>query len=324
MRAHGEDRRSGDGLGGPAGARGKASEHPLLALQRQAGNAAVGRLLSSPRFAGVTRLEACAADRDRLAEGDRGEPVSRVQQGLVDLGRGYDLGRKGADGVYGPKTAGAVRRFKADEDLGSTAHGDMKGKTIRALDKLYTTATGKKPGRATELRGTVTVMNPRDARPVPNQFGSLGFQGEFRVQAEIVPSRRARFAEYRQLIRGFFAAQGKRPGQMIVVDHPMADGSLLSLTEFKEDTDGPGGSHYGHRDRPPNLVDVYEPDRATGVHYHNLDMPGWEFMPGVPVMLGLDFEGILVDTRKDHPGEAEVPIPGAKDEWSIRGSWPPP
>ena len=89
-------------------------------------------------------LEACFEDRARLHEGHRGEPVTRVQQALADLGR-YDLGTSGpsgdgVDGAYGPKTAGAVRAFKSDEALGFEQIGDVGPGTMGRLDELYSTA----------------------------------------------------------------------------------------------------------------------------------------------------------------------------------------
>ncbi|GLZ80609.1 hypothetical protein Afil01_54160 [Actinorhabdospora filicis] len=317
MRAHETWRGEANSAGGAGGVR----EHPLLALQRQAGNAAVGRLLSSPRFAGVAKLEACAADRDRLAEGDRGDPVTRVQQGLADLGRGYDLGRKGADGVYGPKTAGAIRRFKADESLGSTAHGDMKAKTIRALDRLYATATGKKPGATTEPRGSVRLV-----RHDPLRFIDKSFQGFQSVVADIAPGPRARFAEYRQFVKGATFA-GPTPDRMTNQSFQAGNHEPLSPTDFKEDTDGNPLGGYGHRDRTlPGILDEYsKPDRATGTHYRNEDSPGF-FGPveSVHMLVDLDFMAMLVDTHKDHPGRPETPIPGTTISWPVKGSWPPP
>jgi len=131
----------------------------IAALQRSAGNAAVTALLSapavqraigdghdlaSPRFAGVPILEACFDNQARLREGDGGDPVIRVQQALVDLGA--DLGPTGADGTYGPKTAAAVRKFKADENLGSEQFGDVGPGTIGRLDELFAQDKPATPG----------------------------------------------------------------------------------------------------------------------------------------------------------------------------------
>ena len=89
-------------------------------------------------------LEACFDNQARLREGDGGDPVIRVQQALVDLGA--DLGPTGADGTYGPKTAAAVRKFKADENLGSEQFGDVGPGTIGRLDELFAQDKPATPG----------------------------------------------------------------------------------------------------------------------------------------------------------------------------------
>jgi peptidoglycan hydrolase-like protein with peptidoglycan-binding domain len=92
----------------------------------------------------VPGLEACFDNQARLREGDGGDPVIRVQQALVDLGA--DLGPTGADGTYGPKTAAAVRKFKADENLGSEQFGDVGPGTIGRLDELFAQDKPATPG----------------------------------------------------------------------------------------------------------------------------------------------------------------------------------
>jgi hypothetical protein len=59
-----------------------------------------GRVLTSPRFAGDGRLEACLNDRARLGQGDVSQSTARVQQALIDLG--HDLGPTGAQDGAGP------------------------------------------------------------------------------------------------------------------------------------------------------------------------------------------------------------------------------
>jgi peptidoglycan hydrolase-like protein with peptidoglycan-binding domain len=74
--------------------------------------------------------------------------VTKVQQALVDLG--YELGQTGEaeDGVdadYGPKTAAAVRRFKADNNLGFEQFGDVGPGTMHRLDALFPEAPAEEP-----------------------------------------------------------------------------------------------------------------------------------------------------------------------------------
>jgi peptidoglycan hydrolase-like protein with peptidoglycan-binding domain len=136
----------------------------VLRLQRAAGNQAVSQLMlqrddlkapttpSADRFKGSAKLEACFQDRARLRQGDPDvDATQRVQEALLELpaktGNAYDLGTTGADGNYGKKTAAAIRKFKTDENLGSTQFGDVGPGTMRRLDALF---TGNKPGPGPE------------------------------------------------------------------------------------------------------------------------------------------------------------------------------
>jgi Putative peptidoglycan binding domain len=153
----------------------------IAALQRSAGNAAVTALLStpvaqraigdghdlaSPRFAGEPTLEACFDNQGRLGEGATGDPVTRVQQALADLGA--DLGPTGVDGTYGPKTAAAVRKFKADEHLGSEQFGDVGPGTIGRLDELFPPDRPATPGGS-----KMDVGDTDDAVEEPSSCPSL-------------------------------------------------------------------------------------------------------------------------------------------------------
>ncbi len=95
----------------PAPAHGREPGDPAVA--RSARRRATAADLAP--FAGDPVLEACHQDKARLGVGARGEPVRKIQQALLDLG--FDLGKAGADGVYGEATATAVRQFKAKEKL---------------------------------------------------------------------------------------------------------------------------------------------------------------------------------------------------------------
>jgi peptidoglycan hydrolase-like protein with peptidoglycan-binding domain len=101
-------------------------------VQRTTGD---GHDLTSPRFAGDLKLEACFDDEARLTQGATGEPVTKVQGALLELG--YDLGPTGADGIYGQKTWNAVKAFKKTEQLGSEQMGDVGPGTMRRLNELF-------------------------------------------------------------------------------------------------------------------------------------------------------------------------------------------
>jgi len=66
------------------------------------------------------RLKAFIADGNNvisrlLKKGKKGEDVRLVQQALINLG--YDLGKWGADGIFGSQTQKAVRKFQKDRKL---------------------------------------------------------------------------------------------------------------------------------------------------------------------------------------------------------------
>ena len=65
-----------------------------------------------------------------LRKGDRGEHVTELQTRLQELG--YDIGKAGADGIFGSGTQGAVKAFQKDHGL--TADGICGPKTWAALD----------------------------------------------------------------------------------------------------------------------------------------------------------------------------------------------
>jgi peptidoglycan hydrolase-like protein with peptidoglycan-binding domain len=85
-------------------------------------------------FAGDHKLEACLNDEERLPPPSRGATVTKVQNGLLD--DGGNLGKDGADGVYGPATGQAVMAFKAKHHLGFEQFPDVGPGTMAKLDEL--------------------------------------------------------------------------------------------------------------------------------------------------------------------------------------------
>ena len=67
-----------------------------------------------------------------LRKGSKGEAVSRLQQGLYQLG--YDPGT--VDGIFGPNTERAVREFQTNNGLG--ADGVVGPRTWTALEEAFT------------------------------------------------------------------------------------------------------------------------------------------------------------------------------------------
>ena len=76
---------------------------------------------------------------DRMLEKDMSGPdVKELQERLIQLG--YDLGRWGADGDFGPDTEGAVKAFQKDNKL--EVDGIAGPQTIGALKALEPVETG--------------------------------------------------------------------------------------------------------------------------------------------------------------------------------------
>jgi hypothetical protein len=87
--------------------------------------------LRSARLIGDRVLEECLEGRHRMFEGERGLPVKRVQQALIDLDR--SVGPRGADGIFGSDTGAAVTAYKKGKGLQPSDPVVGSG-TMRALD----------------------------------------------------------------------------------------------------------------------------------------------------------------------------------------------
>jgi len=116
-----------------------------------------------------------ALDEARWRLGDRplshavnhpyvGDDVMALQQRLLDLG--FDPGR--CDGIFGARTAGALREFQ--RNVGLTSDGIVGPTTLAALQRLRRTVTGGSPSARREeeqlrrgggsLSGRVVVLDP--------------------------------------------------------------------------------------------------------------------------------------------------------------------
>jgi Putative peptidoglycan binding domain len=96
--------------------------------------------LTSPRLVGDPTIERVFRAKATLGPGSPARAVRTVQRALVD--RGYDLGpygpaKDGVDGWYGDKTSDAVKKFKADENLGAQSSGRADRGVIYRLDELF-------------------------------------------------------------------------------------------------------------------------------------------------------------------------------------------
>lgn len=85
----------------------------------------------TPATGGHRWFALCSARCSALRKGDRGEAVREMQEAL--MARGYDLGKWGADGIFGTQTLKAVKVFqgdcglKADGIIGPLTMGKLRG-----------------------------------------------------------------------------------------------------------------------------------------------------------------------------------------------------
>ena len=75
----------------------------------------------------------------QLEKGAKGEDVKKLQQKLFDMG--YDLGTSGIDGIFGPKTQEALKKFQKDSKIKPT--GIFDEKTFNKLGESINEAFGK-------------------------------------------------------------------------------------------------------------------------------------------------------------------------------------
>lgn len=98
-----------------------------------------------------------ATTYSNLYRGSKGDDVKKLQQSLIDAG--YDVGKSGVDGKYGPATESAVKRYQ--EDNGLSVDGIAGNNT---LGKLYSTSsTSSKTtssNKTATVKSTVPTYNP--------------------------------------------------------------------------------------------------------------------------------------------------------------------
>lgn len=81
-----------------------------------------------------------------LKKGAKGEDVKKLQERLTELG--YDVGPAGTDGIFGPKTQAALKKFQ--EEYGLTVDGIYNADVHKKLGE----ALGEKNGIGKMLKGT--------------------------------------------------------------------------------------------------------------------------------------------------------------------------
>ena len=110
--------------------------------------------------------------------------VRQMQQGLEELG--YNVGRTGADGKYGPRTTKAVAAFKADYNVPGSPMNFGNAGFAKLKDVLSGKITQLKPEKRTKIdttakgggeigpMNTVTMWNPKLDGPPSVTQGKVG------------------------------------------------------------------------------------------------------------------------------------------------------
>jgi D-alanyl-D-alanine carboxypeptidase len=87
--------------------------------------------------------------------GHKGNPVNELQK-ILD-GLGYDLGKCGIDGLFGPKTKKALEQFQSDRGL--TVSSSVNKETLDKLKKPGDKVTVSTPSKDTQVSADVTNDN---------------------------------------------------------------------------------------------------------------------------------------------------------------------
>jgi peptidoglycan hydrolase-like protein with peptidoglycan-binding domain len=121
----------------------KTASTPEPKIQRALSTEEKALNLKSPAYAGDERLEKAYDNSPAIRWGEKGEPVKKVQQGLIDDGFPMPISTAESgepDGVYGSETFSTVKKFQEKHGLGKD--GIVGRDTMGKLDEL---AAGKKP-----------------------------------------------------------------------------------------------------------------------------------------------------------------------------------
>ena len=164
-----------------------------------------------------------------LKKGDTGEDVKKVQEALKGLG--HDLGKAGADGIFGSATEEAVKAFQELQGLEVT--GIIDEATVEALEKASEGAAGLSEScdglisKITELggreiliqslknifEGLVSVLRPiglafRDVFPATTSEQLKGFLEGFQELTAKLKLSTPQMVKVRQTFRGIFSVFG--------------------------------------------------------------------------------------------------------------------
>lgn len=305
--------------------------------------------LNSPRFKEQPTLEKAAADNPVMKKWERDSvAVAIVQQALADppcgiymnhslKGTTPDLGIPVFDGIYGDKTAEAVRALQSDPRFHLVKRdGNVGRETMALLDRLYPGVL-LRPGLALVQR-EITVMDTRPIAARPVVEGGFKVGGTFHVRLAFIkdPANDYKKLEYRQMIKGLVFVAGVPKNEWFELSAGGRHQPLMS-DAFVEDGSLRCGA-YGHRSlyndsycaRNDMYYSIdretigYSPDPLGGNVYIGTDDFGLWLGPGrsvlargKPVEIRLEFKGQIV--RCDTPGGPAAQLLQEKS-WSEHGT----
>jgi hypothetical protein len=153
---------------------------PTARLQRTIGD---GHDLQSTRFSGNLTLEAAFDGETLIRRGQTSTAVRLIQESLLD--QGYNLPSAGADGIFGPETEAAIRRFQTDAGA-VKIDGIVGPETMGLLDTHDTT----RPGGVgpVPLTGPLAGPRPAPARQCDDRFAGVTFALANQTGAGVTPA----------------------------------------------------------------------------------------------------------------------------------------
>jgi peptidoglycan hydrolase-like protein with peptidoglycan-binding domain len=112
-----------------------------------------GHDLAAPRFSGNRILEAAFDDERLVRNGDRGEAVRLIQESLVAMGYALPISVSETDttqldGIFGPETEAAIRRFQTDAGA-VLVDGIVGPETMGLLDRHDVSQPAARPPQIT-------------------------------------------------------------------------------------------------------------------------------------------------------------------------------
>lgn len=200
------------------------------------------------------------AGKDALSvpQSRQGEAVKKVQAALIALG--YSLPQHGADGVRGPETIAAVKKFQQDHGL--QVDGDPGPETVGKLNKLL--AANPK------LKQKVDKIAATSAKPdkVKKPGSTVGYNASVAGVAQTGSAKEA---------INFFKSKGWTPAQAagLVANLQAESGQNLTTNAV-----GDGGQAYGiaqwHPPRQADFKRAFGKDIREAGFKEQLEFVNWE------------------------------------------------